>query len=104
MFSGSFLASGPVGWKFHLCLIYRCFPTAPGFPAWHDWIHIMAYDVTTITYHGWKSKNRGILPPKMDGENKGKLPIKMDDLGGETRYFRKHPDDWVVQIPYTAKN
>ena len=28
------------------------------------------------------SKNRGILPPKMDGENNGKPenPIKMDDL------------------------
>ena len=29
------------------------------------------------------SKNRGILPPKMDGENKGSKPYEqMDDLGG----------------------
>ena len=27
------------------------------------------------------SKNRGILPPKMDGENKGNPYEQMDDLG-----------------------
>ena len=27
-------------------------------------------------------KNRGVKPPKMDGENNVPNPIKMDDLGG----------------------
>ena len=35
------------------------------------------------------SENRGVSP-KMDGENHGKAPIKMDDLG-KTPYFWKHP-------------
>ena len=37
------------------------------------------------------SKNRGISPPKWMVkimEN----PIKMDDLGGNPHYFRKHPN------------
>ena len=33
------------------------------------------------------SKNRGILPPKMDGENNGKPHEQMDDLGGFTIIF-----------------
>ena len=35
------------------------------------------------------SKNRGILPPKMDGENNGKPYEQMDDLG-PPHYFWKH--------------
>ncbi len=31
----------------------------------------------------WLPKNRGFLPPKMDGENNGSKPYEqMDDLGG----------------------
>ena len=39
------------------------------------------------------SKNRGeFYPTKMDGENfMVPNPIKMDDLGGKTHYFWKHP-------------
>ena len=37
--------------------------------------------------HVGVSKNRGVSP-KMDGENNGKPPIKMDDLGGKNPYFR----------------
>ncbi len=34
------------------------------------------------------SKNRGIYPPKMDGENHGSKPYEqMDDLGGKNPYF-----------------
>ena len=29
--------------------------------------------------------------PKMDGENNGNPPIKRDDLGGKTHYFRNPP-------------
>ena len=36
------------------------------------------------------SKNRGVLPPKMDGENNGKPYEQMDDLG-VFPYFWKHP-------------
>ena len=36
------------------------------------------------------SQNRG-KTPKMDGENNGKPYVLMDDLGGKTHYFRKHP-------------
>ena len=32
-------------------------------------------------------KNRGILPPEMDGENKGKSLLKLDDLGGKPPLF-----------------
>ena len=39
----------------------------------------------TSTYGCW-TKNRGILPPKMDGENHGN-PMKIDDLGGFSLYF-----------------
>ena len=28
----------------------------------------------------------------MDGENRGKTTIKIDDLGGKPHYFRKHPN------------
>ena len=37
------------------------------------------------------SKNRGILPPKMDGENNGKSYEQMDDLGGFTPIFGSTP-------------
>ena len=36
------------------------------------------------------SKNRG-KTPKMDGENNGNPYFLMDDSGGNTHYFRKHP-------------
>ena len=31
--------------------------------------------------HGWPSKNRGGISPKMDGENNGKPYEQMDDFG-----------------------
>ena len=37
------------------------------------------------------SKNRGMFTPKMDGENNGTPYEQMDDLGGNTPYFWKHP-------------
>ena len=49
------------------------------------------------------SKNRGGLPPKMDGENNGSKPYEqMDDLGGiPPHYFWvQHPYD----IPPLAKS
>ena len=44
------------------------------------------------------SKNRGILSPKMDGENHGKPLKKRDDLGGKTHYVRKHPGGHAHKI------
>ena len=41
------------------------------------------------TYGCW-TKNRGILPPKMDDENKGKAYFLMDDLVVPL-FFWKHP-------------
>ena len=39
------------------------------------------------------SKNRGILPPKMDGENHGSNPIKHGMfLGEKTHYSWKYPN------------
>ena len=35
----------------------------------------------------------------MDGKNNG-IPIKMDDLGGKTPYFRKHPCIILVKEPF----
>ena len=35
---------------------------------------------------GVEPKNRGILPPKMDGENHGSNPIKIHELGGKNPY------------------
>ena len=32
----------------------------------------------------------------MDGENHGKPLLKMDDLGGKTHYFRKHPNKRIA--------
>ena len=40
--------------------------------------------------YGCPSKNRGILPPKMDGENNGK-PYEQTDGLGVFPYFWKHP-------------
>jgi len=34
----------------------------------------------TFFSYGWKSENGG-KTPKMDGENNGLIPIKLDDLG-----------------------
>ena len=39
----------------------------------------------------WVFPKIGIYTPKMDGENHGKPYCLMDDLGGKTHYFRKHP-------------
>ena len=44
-----------------------------------------------LIYMGCWTKNRGIYPPKMDGENHGKPPKKIDDLGGN----QKPPIFWV---------
>ncbi len=49
------------------------------------------------------SKNRGILPPKMDGENNGKPYEQMDDFGGFPPIFGNTPIDiqintcWVIR-------
>ena len=50
---------------------------------------------------GWHSKNRDIYP-KMDGENHGKPYFLMDDLGGKTHYFRKHPLCAIVNPYWTT--
>ena len=34
----------------------------------------------------------------MDGENNGKPYFQMDDLGGKTHYFRKHPYHYFMLV------
>ena len=42
-------------------------------------------------YSIWMFPKIGVFHPKMDGEHNGKPYFLMDDLGGKTHYFRKHP-------------
>ena len=52
-------------------------------------------------YIGVEPKNRGSLPPKMDGENKGKPQLKWDDLGGvfPPLFFLERPYGFIVHHP-----
>ena len=59
------------------------------------WFHV-AFQVVFRVF----LENREILPPKMDGENKGKPYEQMDDFGGTMGYpyFWKHPYINIVMV------
>ena len=61
----------------------------------------MMYDIY-IALHGCCTKNRGMFPPKMDGENNGSKPyLKWMIWGVKTPYFWKHlHGDWWSWIWY----
>ncbi len=50
----------------------------------------------TKTGDGCWTKNRGILSPKMDGEQNGKAYLKFM-IWGAHPYFWKHPDDYTLE-------
>ena len=62
----------------------------PGIPSTKNALRIQIDTLIKSSTWPGVSKNRG-KNPKMDGENHGKPYEQMDDLGGKTHYFRKHP-------------
>ncbi len=72
------------GWKFHVLKIQKSM----------KFLRIPRPHPPNLTGKMCWTKNRGILPPKMDGENNGSKPYEqMDDLGGKNPLFLvQHPN------------
>ena len=60
-------------------------------------LQVVLWRKSSTNIYGGVSKNRGVSP-KMDGENHGKPYFLMDDFGGKTHYFRKHPHSTTIIV------
>ena len=73
----------------------------------NDWNSIWNQNISIPFTNGCWTKNRGIWPPKMDGENNGSKPyFWMDDLGVFPIFLVKHPNvpgSKLPLFPYSRK-